>query len=126
MPRNDLARIQLSGKLAAMIAELVEEFRPDWPAVQTRSILESYPNADALPVAIASLRAAGNPDLPHPRAIMWRGAHWSGLEGALPDKVKPARRCSICSLTEELCYTAPGRRARAGVSDVDDHPFTPA
>lgn len=114
--RQDLTKINLSAA-AQQIAELVELFRPDWPAHVTRSILESHPHAQALPVAVAALRAAGNPELPHPRAIMWRGKHWAGLEADVPAG-RPLERCEVCGKTEELCYTAPGRSS-------DDHPFTP-
>lgn len=116
--KNKLSSISLNPELCERIAELVETFRPDWPAHVTRSILESHPNADALPTAIAALRAAGDADLPHPRAIMWKGKHWAGLEGDLPASVKPQDRCEVCGKLESDCYTAPGRH-------LDDHAFTP-
>lgn len=118
MPTHPLARIALTPETCRVIAELVERFRPDWPAHVTASILSSHPNAAAHPVAIAALRAAGDPDLPHPRSIMWKGKHWSGLEGDLPDSVTPQQRCTVCGKIESQCYTAPGRH-------LDDHPFTP-
>lgn len=116
--RQDLTKINLSPTVCQEIAELVSLFRPDWPAHIVRSVLESHPHAEALPVAIAALRAAANPDLPHPRSIMWKGKHWQGIEGTLPAAVRPLERCEVCGKTEELCYTAPGRAQ-------DDHPFTP-
>jgi hypothetical protein len=117
MPRHPLTNLELAAA-AEPIAELVALFRPDWPAHIVRSILESHPRAAALPTAIAALRAAGDPDLPHPRAIMWKGKHWSGLEGDLPESVRPQERCTICGKLEADCYTAPGRH-------LDDHAFTP-
>lgn len=104
--------------VAADVAALVARFRPEWPAIQVQSILESHPNAEAWPATIAALRAAADPDLPHPRAIMWRGRHWDGLEGDLPETVRPQERCEVCGKLEADCYTAPGRH-------VDDHKFTP-
>jgi hypothetical protein len=118
MPTHPLARISLTPELCRQVGELVEKFRPDWPAHVTASILSSHPHAEALPTAVAALRAAGNPDLPHPRSIMWKGKHWSGLEGALPEPVRPLERCDVCGLTEDRCLTAPGRSS-------DDHAFTP-
>lgn len=116
MPRHPDTRAELSEETAGAIAELVSRFRPDWPAHAVKAILTSHPKADALPVAIAALRACGNADLPDARAIMWRGPHWSGLEDSMPDR-QPKGACSICGKDEAMCYVRPG--------GDDDHKFTP-
>lgn len=100
------------------IAALVVQQRPEWDAALVKIILHSHAGqVDGNDLAIAALRAAGNPDLPTPKAIGWRGRHWDGL-GTVPPDVAPAERCFVCGKREPECWSSrPGRD--------DDHVFEP-
>lgn len=101
------------------IAALVMQERPEWdPAVVTIVLDRLTVTVDGSDLAVAALRAAQNRDLPSPKAIGWRGPHWSGLS-TVPLEIKAGPRCTVCGKREPQCYgQRPGRD--------DDHAFEPA
>lgn len=100
------------------ITALVCQVRPDWPAWQVKSVLQSHAGQVHLAdLAVAALRAAQSPTLQTPRAIGWRGPHWDGAT-TLPPAIAPRARCGVCGKTEDRCaIDRPG---------PDDHTFEPA
>lgn len=101
------------------ITALVCQVRPDWDRAVTLSILRSHAHqVDGGDLAVAAIRAAQVSDFRTPKAIGWRGPHWSGLETEPPEHTESRTRCRICGKTEPRCYSE-----RPGPGD--DHTFEP-
>lgn len=98
------------------LALLIIGLRPEWDEGLVRVVLLSHRDqCDASDLAIAALRAARNPDCPHPKWLGHRGPWWD-VAITTPVYVKPTERCQICNKTEPDCYS---QRPGAG----DDHRF---
>lgn len=113
-----ITRHTASPETIGHITALVAGIRPDWDPGLVKIVLHSHAGQVAAEdLAVAAIRAAGNLDLPTPKAIGWRGIHWDGAE-TLPREVAPRERCGVCGKTEPACYST-----RPGVDD--DHRFEP-
>lgn len=100
------------------VTDLVMELRPEWDEYVVRAMARDL--SQRLPLdswVPAVIRGAATPDLPQPRAILWRGPHWDHTKQR-PPEVQERDRCDVCGKVESRCVMA-----RPGVDD--DHPFTP-
>lgn len=104
---------------ADQLADLVVNVRPGWDRWVVASIARDL--ARRLPLgdlAVAYLRAANNPDLPHAKSVLWKGNHWDHVKPAdRPTEVVPLKRCGVCGKREDACRTQ-----RPG---PDEHTFEP-
>lgn len=99
------------------LVSLVCSIRPEWPAFYLQGVLDGHRDQlGATDLAVATLRAAANPDLRTPKAIMWRGRHWDHAT-TTPAEITAGPRCDVCGKREDRCYLE-----RPG---PDEHPFTP-
>lgn len=116
MTTSTLTRHTASTEDIAHITALVANVRPDWDAGLVRLVLLSHRDqVDAADLAVATIRAAQNPDYRTPKSIGWRGPHWDGST-TRPPAVVERERCTVCGKVESRCYgDRPGRD--------DDHEF---
>ena len=100
------------------IAELVVMTRPAWDLTTVRAVLMSHAGqVDGADLAVAAIRCAADLNYLTPKAIGWRGPHWSDL-ATTPAEAQNPKRCRVCGKPEPRCY---GERPGAD----DDHTFEP-
>jgi hypothetical protein len=95
---------QMTHRQGQALARFIATLRPDWDTPGIEDALgrarELAPCGD---LAIAAIKAAGNPAARTPAIIGMEGPHWRGAEHKPQRRFEASRVCAICSQSPEEC-----------------------